>query len=160
MQLMKQEPLALLRRMASELDRMIEEPWGTFRPGWDVEWEPRAWTPSLELFEKDNTLVARFDLPGMKKEDVHVEVSEGYLLVRGERRYAKEEKKENVYRSGREYGRFYRSIPLPEGAGIDNVQASITDGVLEVTVPFTVKAAPPVRKVEVIEATAKAAKAA
>jgi hypothetical protein len=95
-----------------------------------------------------------------KKEDVHVEIREGHLVVFGERTLEKEEKKEGFYRTEREYGRFYRTVPLPDGAGIDDVKATIGDGVLEVTVPLAVKKMAGVQKVEVAAATAPAPKAA
>lgn len=120
----REEPFGFLRRFASELDRMVAEPWIAFGPRWEAL-EPRAWMPRLELFEKDNRLVARFEVPGMKKEDVHVEVREGHLVVYGERKHEKEEKKEGFYRTEREYGSFYRTVPLPEGVGIDDVKATI-----------------------------------
>ncbi len=154
-----EEPFLVLRRFASELDRMFEEPWSAFGPLGEA-FEPRAWTPSLELFEKDNRLVARFDVPGMKKEDVHVEVSDGYLVVYGERKHEKEEKKDTFYRTEREYGSFYRTLPLPDGVGIDDIKASIGEGVLEVTVPLLVKKAPSVRKVEIGDAAGRTSKAA
>jgi HSP20 family protein len=155
----REEPFGFLRRFASELDRRFEEPWMAFAPHWQAL-ERRAWTPKLELFEKDNRLVARFDVPGMKKEDVHVEVREGHLVVYGERTHEEEEKKEGFYRTEREYGSFYRTVPLPEGVGIDDVKATIGEGVLEVIMPLPVKKTAAVRKVEIADATAPAAKAA
>jgi HSP20 family protein len=156
----REEPFGFLRRFASEFDRMFEQPsTNAFGPQWEVL-EPRAWAPTLELFEKDNRLVARFEVPGMKKEDLHVEVHEGHLVVYGERRQEKEEKKEGFYRTEREYGRFYRTVPLPEGVGIDDVKATIGEGVLEVVVPLAVKKAPAVQKVEIADATPPAVKAA
>jgi HSP20 family protein len=129
------DPFAFLRRMTSELDRVFEG------PPWPVQgsrgmFEPNAWTPSIEVFEKDHRFVARFDLPGVKKEEVNIEVVEGELVVSGERKREEEEKKEHFHRSEREYGSFYRSILLPEGAKTENVTATFTNGVLEVTVPL------------------------
>ena len=88
------------------------------------------------MFEKDNRLVTRVDLPGMKKEDVSVEVTDGHLALSGERKRETEEKKDNFYRSEREYGSFYRAVPLPEGVKLEDVKATFSDGVLEVSVPL------------------------
>ena len=71
----------------------------------------------------------------MKKEDVSVEVADGCLALSGERKPEKEEKKDNFYRSEREYGSFYRAVPLPEGVKLEDVKATFADGVLEVSVP-------------------------
>ena len=157
------DPFALLKQVSAELDRAFEEPfWPSFR------WpelrttlpEAAAWAPKIDVFERDKHLVTRVDLPGLKKEDVHVEVTDGHLALSGERKHEKEEKKENVYRTEREYGSFYRAIPLPEGVKLEDVKATFADGVLEVSVPLPARPeAPPVRKVEIHE-PAKAAKAA
>ena len=108
------------------------------------------------MFERDNRLVAKVDLPGVKKEDVTVQVTDGHLVLSGERKQEKEEEKDNVYRTEREYGSFYRAVPLPEGVKLEDVKATFADGVLEVSVPLPARAEPTVRKVEIQE-PAKAA---
>ena len=136
------DPFALWRRMTSEFDRLFEEPvFSGFRmPARMREFaENVEWTPRIEVFEKENRLVTRVDLPGMKKEDVKVEVTDGNLTISGTRTREEEEKKDQFYRSEREYGSFYRMIPLPEGVGIDDVKATYTSGVLEVSVPLPAK---------------------
>jgi HSP20 family protein len=133
----RQEPLNLLRQMTSELDRMFDEPWTLFRPASDlVSADTPMWAPKVDVMTKDNTLVARVDLPGMKKEDVLVEVQDGYLTLSGERKKELKEEDDNFYREEREYGSFCRSIPLPKGAKADDVKATFNNGVLEVTVPL------------------------
>jgi HSP20 family protein len=77
----------------------------------------------------------RADLPGLKKEDVTVDVEDGMLAISGERRDEHEEDRDGYYRSERSYGRFYRAVPLPDGANAEQIDASFNDGVLEVTVP-------------------------
>jgi HSP20 family protein len=111
------------------------------------------------VFEKENRYVTRIDLPGLKKEDVTVEITDGQLRISGERKVEKEEKKENVFRTEREYGRFFRTVPLPEGVKLEEVKATFADGVLEVSVPMPARPEATVRKVEVNE-PAKAAKSA
>jgi HSP20 family protein len=80
--------------------------------------------------------VTRIDLPGMKKEDVTVEVTDGHLVLSGERKRETEETKANIYRKEREYGSFYRVVPLPEGVKLEDVKATFVNGVLEVSVPL------------------------
>ena len=134
----KQEPFNLLRQMTSELDRMFDEPWTLFRwPAVAVASpESPAWAPKVDVVTKDNTLVTRIDLPGMKKEDVLVQVEDGYLTLSGERQKELKEEKDNIYREEREYGSFCRSVPLPKGVKADDVKATFNNGVLEVTVPL------------------------
>ena len=151
------DPFALLGRMTSDFDRIFEESdWPAIRTRRLME---SAWFPNLDVFEKDNRLIARVDLPGMKKEDVNVEVADGRLTISGERKHETEEKKENFYRCEREYGSFYREIPLPEGATLNDVKAAFEHGVLEVSVPLAVRSEARPRAVKV-EEPAKPAKAA
>ena len=71
--------------------------------------------------------MTKIDLPGMKKEDVKVEITDGQIAFSGERKREAEEKGEEFFRCERGYGSFYRSVPLPEGAKIDDVKATFTD---------------------------------
>ena len=134
------DPFALLRRMTSEFDRLFDEPmFAGFRlPAMRTGLlaEGVEWTPRIEVFEKENRLVTRVDLPGMKKEDVKVEVTDGQLAISGTRKREVEEKKDQFFRSEREYGSFYRAVPLPEGVGLEDVKATYTNGVLEVSIPL------------------------
>jgi HSP20 family protein len=150
------DPFALLRQMTSELDRAFVD-WPSFRwptLGLFAAPEPIAWAPKIDVFEKDGRLVTRVDLPGMKKEDVTVEVTDGYLMLSGERKHEAEEKKDDFYRSEREYGSFYRSVPMPEGVKFEDVKATFTNGVLEVSVPMPAKQEPKAQKVTIEETTA------
>lgn len=150
-------PFGLLRQMTSELDRMFDEPWTTFAPPQFAE--KAMWAPKVDVLQKDNRLITRIDLPGMKKEDVSVEVIEGSLVLSGERKSETSEEKDNIYRAEREYGSFYRSVPLPKGVKFDDVKATFTNGVLEVSVPVPAEPVNKARKVEIKEA-APAAKSA
>jgi HSP20 family protein len=157
------DPFARLRNMTRELERAFDDPfWPSFR--WP---ELRAvarrdavmWLPKVDVFEKDNRLFMRVDLPGVKKEDVKVEVTDGHLTLSGARKHEMEDKKDNVYRTEREYGSFYRAIPLPAGVKLDDVKATFADGLLEVSVPLPARPDAKVRQVEIQE-PAKTAKTA
>jgi HSP20 family protein len=121
-------PFSLIRRMTEDMDRVFENALGRGLG-------ERAWAPEVETFRRDDKLVVRADLPGMKKEDVNVEVNEGVLAISGERCDEREDKRDDFYRSERSYGQFYRAIPLPEGVSADQCEATFKDGVLEVTLP-------------------------
>ena len=155
------DPFALMREMTSDFDRIFSEyPRPFFRPSLRRRATSEiGWYPEIDVFEKDNRLVTKIDLPGMKKEDVKVEVTDGQLAISGERKREAEEKGEEFYRCEREYGSFYRSVPLPDGVKIEDVKATFTDGVLEVSVPLPARPEAKVRKVEIQE-PAKAAKTA
>ena len=89
------------------------------------------WSPRIEVYERDGKLHVSADLPGLSKDDVHVEVLDNQLTLEGERR--SEQRDERGGWSERSYGRFFRSIPLPEGVNPDNASASFENGVLHVT---------------------------
>ena len=156
------DAFSLLSQLTSELDRMFED-WPSRR--WPslrhlTAGASTTWSPRIDVFERDNRLVTRVDLPGLKKEEVSVEVTDGHLALSGERKRETEEQKDNVYRTEREYGSFYRSVPLPEGVKLEDVKATFADGVLEVSVPLPTKAATSVRKVQIEEAKSSGKSAA
>ena len=153
------DPWTLLRQMTSELDRIFDEPFSFNWPAFRQLSVPAEWSPKVDLFEKDNRLVTRVDLPGMKKEDVTVEVTDGHLTMTGERKRESEEKKQDYFRCEREYGSFQRVVPLPEGVKLEDVKATFADGVLEVSVPMPAKPANKAGKIEIQE-PAKTGKAA
>ena len=126
-------PFELMRRFTDELDRVFEG-LGIAR-GFGAG-EIKTWTPSVEVFQQDNNLVVRAELPGMDSGDVRIEITDDGLVIEGERRCEHEERLEGGYRSEIEYGRFHRLIPLPEGANVDQAQARINNGVLEVAIPM------------------------
>ena len=156
------DPFGLLRQMTTELDRVFDEPfWPSFRwpPEGFTALRETTWAPKVDVFEKDNRLITKIDLPGLKKEEVKVEFVDGRLVVFGERKNETEKKEDNYYRCEREYGSFYRAVPLPETVKFEDVKATFADGVLEIAVPLPVKAEPAPRKVAIEEA-ATATKAA
>jgi HSP20 family protein len=118
------------------------------------------WTPEVEMFTKNNELVVRADVPGLKKEDITIELTEDAIVLKGERKQEKEEKREGYYQTERVYGSFYRALPLPEGSKIEHAKAVFRDGVLEITVPME-RVDSNTRKLEISETPeAKTVKAA
>ena len=134
-------PFGFMRRFATDMERLFEEFEGFRFPSlfgreffpFTREFEHVGWVPEIEVLRKNGEFIVRADLPGLKRDDVKVELTEGLLTISGERKEEKEEKHEGYYRSERSYGSFFRQIPLPEGAKIDTAKAEFTDGVLEVT---------------------------
>ena len=121
------------RRMSRDLDYMFHR-FGMERPFFEAT--PSAWAPDVEILQKNNMFILRADVPGLKKEDITVEVTDDNIILHGERKHEKEEKGEGYYRSERTYGSFYRAVPLPEGAKVEGAKATVHDGVLEVTMPL------------------------
>jgi HSP20 family protein len=107
------------------------------------------WSPRVEAFQKGDKFIVRAELPGLKKEDVNVELTDDALTVHGERHEEHEEEREGYYQSEREYGEFHRTIPLPEGVIGETAQANFRDGILEVTMQAPPSEAYRGRKLEI-----------
>lgn len=118
-------PFALMRQFTEDMDRSF----GHFPNG------GTAWAPAIEVKRKNGNFLVTAELPGLKKDEVKVTVTGDTLTLEGERKQEKEEKREGFYHTERSYGKFLRSIGLPEGARIDQAAAEFKDGVLEITVP-------------------------
>jgi HSP20 family protein len=144
------DPLTLMRRMSEDMDRLFQQ-FGLGRSAFglgplfgsdigDDLWtgaplsSQAAWTPQVETFRRSDKFVVRADLPGMKKNEIKVEIDGDILAISGERSQQSDENRDGYYRSERSYGQFYRAIPLPEGSDADSCDASFHDGVLEVSV--------------------------
>lgn len=95
----------------------------------------RRWIPAMDLVETDEDLVLRADLPGLDRDDIEIEVKDNTLTVSGERKGEHEEKGEGFYRVERAFGRFSRSLGLPQGIDPGAVRAGFDRGVLEVRIP-------------------------
>jgi HSP20 family protein len=123
-------PFSLMRRFTEEMDRVFEQ-YGGRREGGEMA----NWSPAVEVTERDGKLEVAADLPGVKEDDVKVEVTDEGLVIRGERKQEREERREGYHRSERSYGQFYRLIPLPENAELDQARAEFRNGELRVTLP-------------------------
>lgn len=96
----------------------------------------RGWTPSVDLVRRDDALVLRADIPGIKPDEVKIEVEDDVLTVSGAHSEETERKEEQYMRRERRYGSFSRSMVLPRGVKADDIEASTENGVLEVTIPL------------------------
>lgn len=95
----------------------------------------QAWAPRVDIEETDKEILVKADLPGVEAKDVDVSVADGSLILRGEKREEKEDKKKNFHRVERFVGQFYREIPLPAGTDPDKISAASAKGVVTVTIP-------------------------
>jgi HSP20 family protein len=127
-------PFTLMRRMSEEMDRTFGQFFGQQRG------RVGGWYPEVEITERDGQLHIQTDLPGLRPEDVKVEITGETLTISGERKSEHEHRIGRAYRSERRYGAFYREIALPEGVSADRAKAQFRDGVLEITVPVPERA--------------------
>lgn len=95
----------------------------------------RPWIPAVDVVENPNELVIAADLPGVKKENVDVQIEDGTLTLTGARKFEYEERKEGFHRLERSYGSFRRAFTLPDSVDPEKVVAAFADGVLKITLP-------------------------
>ena len=139
------DPFTTLQR---EIDRLFDD----FTRGWPTmtgAWPTRTpeLMPSMDVAETDKEIEITAELPGLAEKDVQVNVADNVLTIKGEKKSEKEEKDKNYRMFERSYGSFSRTLDLPAGINPDTIKASLSNGVLKVTVPKP--AAAQVKKVEV-----------
>lgn len=110
----------------------------------------KNWTPAIDIQRCDGNLVVTAELPGLKKDDIKVEVADKLLVIEGERKQEHKEDHQGYHRYERSYGSFYRAIPLPEGVKADEAKAELDNGLLKITIPAP-QAQSNVRQVPVLE---------
>ena len=101
-----------------------------------------VWSPRVDVSENDKGFVVKADLPGVDPKDVDISIRDGVLMVKGEKKTEKEEKKENFHRIERFQGSFYREIPMPSGVDENNITATNAKGVITITIPKKPEAQP------------------
>ena len=131
-------PFRALQRFADEMDRMFDD-FGLGRRWRDVpgltSWTAEMWAPEVDVFQKDDQLFIKADLPGLTRNDIKVDITDEAVTIQGERKSEHEEKREGYYQGERRHGSFSRVIPLPGGAMADQAKATFRDGVLEISMP-------------------------
>lgn len=115
---------------------------------WEKVMSTTTWNPSVDIFENDNNVVIKAELPGMNPKDIDVRLENNILMIKGERHFEKETKEENYHRVEREYGTFSRSFSLPAAVKEDKVFAEYRDGILKITLPKREEAKPKAIKIE------------
>lgn len=146
-------PFSMMRRFMDEIDQLFSS-FGFAVPSMLA---PRVlergagaiWSPTIETLTRGDRLLFRVDLPGLRGEDVKVEIVDNDLVISGQRTQNKEEVKGGTVYSERRYGEFERRIALPEGCDVDNVEAVFENGVLEVSVVGPKRKTPPSRTIEI-----------
>ena len=120
------EPFAELGELRGRLDRML----GELTDG------ERTWMPAVDVERENGNLVVRADVPGIKAEEVKIEVQDDILTVSGQHEEHKESKEAHYLRRERRYGAFSRSMALPMGVDPQKIKAKTHDGIVEVTIPL------------------------
>ncbi len=110
--------------------------------------EPMIWQPRVDLYETENDVILKAELPGIDKKDLEVTVTEDSVHIKGEKKEETEVKKENYYRKEISFGKFERIIPLPVEVEPDKADAKFDKGILEIKIPKKEEAKKKVKKIE------------
>jgi HSP20 family protein len=132
------DPLASLRLFEDSFTRMVNEPSSN-----------RPWSPAVDIYETENELVLKADLPDVELKDIDVRVENQTLTISGERKFEQEQSGKGYHRIERSYGRFVRSFAVPQTFDTEQIAADFKNGVLSVTLPKKEAAKPRQIKVEV-----------
>ena len=140
MELVRFNPWNDVWNMTNRFNRVLG---GTFAPARAAgENSDCVWRPVVDIYEEENGVALKADLPGIDKKDIAIDVKDGVLTLSGERSTENESKDKNFYRRERTYGKFQRVFTLPEGVNTEDIKANFKDGVLKVHIPKAVVEAP------------------
>jgi HSP20 family protein len=126
-------PFTELMSLRQAMDRLFEDSF--VRPSHALAVLGEAATPTLDVYQTPNEIVVKAALPGLKPEDVSIDITGETLTIQGESKAEQEVKKEDYLYQERRYGTFYRSVVLPSGLKPDKAEATMEDGILTLTIP-------------------------
>jgi HSP20 family protein len=132
MAIVRYNPFRDLRTMQEQMNRLLDMTWNR-ESGEDLR--EGAWQPPVDIFEDENAVVIKVELPGMDQKDIEVRIEDNTLTLRGERKHDESIKKESYHRVERYYGAFQRSFSLPHTVNQEQVKATCDKGVLTITLP-------------------------
>jgi HSP20 family protein len=128
------DPFRDLLGLQDRMNRLFEESVRNVRQG-DEALSTSVWTPPVDIYETENEVIVKAELPEVTQKDIEIQVENNTLTLRGERKFDKELKQENFHRIERSYGTFARSFTLPATIDQEKIKADYKDGILRVVMP-------------------------
>jgi len=147
MAIVRWEPFRDLVTAQRDFDRLFREAFSSQQG--ETELSTRSWAPPVDIYETEDAIVLKAELPGVEPKDVEVRVEDNTLFLKGERKFEKEVKEQNYHRVERSYGSFARSFSLPNSISTDKVKAEFKDGMLTLTMPKREESKPKTIKIDV-----------
>lgn len=148
MSMTRWEPSRNWNTLQEQVNRLFEDSFARSRSG---QAELASWAPAVDIYETENELVVKADLPDMQEKDIDVRVENNTLTVRGERKFNNEVNEDNYLRVERTYGAFTRSFSLPNTVNTEGIRAEYKNGVLSVRMPKREETKPKQIKISVSE---------
>jgi HSP20 family protein len=147
MAIVRWEPFRDLVTPQRDFDRLFRDAFSSQHG--ETELSTRSWAPPVDIYETEEAIVLKAELPGVDPKDVEVRVEDNTLYLKGERKFEKEVKEQNYHRVERSYGSFARSFSLPNSISTDKVRAEFKDGLLTLTMPKREESKPKTIKIDV-----------
>jgi HSP20 family protein len=141
----RRDPFLSLSNWQDQVSRMFESAF----PGYSEGSALTAWAPAVDIYETENELVLKADLPDVNEKDLDVRVENNMLTIRGERKFEQKVKEENYLRIERTYGSFSRSFSLPNTVSTESIKAEYKNGVLTVEMPKRAESKPKQVKINI-----------
>jgi len=139
------DPFADLSTLRNQFDRLMAR----FNPEFEGEMLPTEWAPTTDVLETPDAIFIKAELPGMIEKDIHVEMENGILTLRGERKASKDMTEKGYRHIERTYGKFVRTFTLPTNVDFNKITATYNNGLLELEIPKKEEAKPKTINVEV-----------
>ena len=149
MALVRWEPFRELLTAQDRFNQLFNQTFTQGLPQSEEDLSNRVWAPAVDIYETEQNLVLKVDLPGINPDDVEVRVENQTLFIRGERKFEKDVKEGNYHRVERTYGNFARSFTLPNTVSPESVTAEYKDGILTLTLAKREEAKPKTIKIQV-----------
>ena len=135
--------------LQDRINRMFDDTFRSLTVSDSENMETGNWTPTVDVVENNDNFLVKADIPGVKKNDLKVDVKDGTLTIKGEKKQEEKVEKDNYIRVERSYGNFVRNFTLPANVDASKINAKFTDGVLEITIPKKEEAKPKEIKINV-----------
>jgi len=154
-ELLKTEPsraISPFEEMEKRFEEFFRRPFSLLGPSWFPSLrlhELEEISPTVDIFEEGNDVVVKAELPGLKKEDIDVNITGDKITISGEKKKEEKIEKKDYYRVERSYGSFTRSFSMPTEVQTDQAKANFKDGVLEVRIPKTEEARKKEKKIQI-----------
>jgi HSP20 family protein len=133
------DPFRELSTIQDRMNRLFQD---AYSPNREEGLSTAAFAPAADVYEDENHVTLKLEVPGIDEKDLDIRVENNTLIIKGERKFEKDEKEENFRRVERQYGSFVRSFTLPSTMDSDNINASYDKGVLSITIPKRAEAKP------------------
>ena len=133
MTLMRWNPIKDLLAIQEEMNKLFDEKLDKFSGEGTLQ--ERIWEPLVDIYEEEDKFVIKAEIPDVDKKDIDITIEDNVLTIKGEKKFEKEEKKENYLRAERFYGTFRRSFTLPASVEKDKIKAKLDKGVLTIEIP-------------------------